>query len=85
MSGIDEMAPALPYTTHFTDDAKIPLWAKDCIYMASKTDIIGGYPDGSIRPLSLMTRAEAAVMLDALIEHLRNDITVDYREKLLNR
>lgn len=83
--GIDTMAPALPYSTGFTDDAKIPIWAKDAVYMASRTGIVGGYPDGSVRPLSLMTRAEAAVMLDALIEHLRSEITVDYREKLLNR
>lgn len=83
--GIQEVAPSLPYDTHYTDDRNIPAWAKDSIYMASKIHIVNGYPDGSVRPLSLMTRAEAAVMLDALVEHLRNDITIDYREKLLNR
>lgn len=83
--GIDEIAPSLPYDSYYSDDKSIPTWAKDSIYTISKLDIIGGYPDGSVRPLSLMTRAEAAVMLDALVEHLRNDITIDYREKLLNR
>lgn len=83
--GIDDIAPALPYDTGYVDDAQIPIWSKDAIYMARETGIVKGYPDQTIRPLALMTRAEAASMLKGFIDHLRKDITVDYREKLLHQ
>lgn len=83
--GIQEIAPALPYDTGFNDDYEIPIWSKDAFYMARETGIVKGYPDGTIRPLQLMTRAEAAKMLSDFIDHLREDITVDYKEKLLHQ
>lgn len=82
--GLDDIAPSYDYYTNFEDDKKIPLWAKNSIYMGIKTNIISGYPDNTIRPLSLVTKAETAVILDKLINHLNKEITIDYKEKLLN-
>ncbi len=82
--GIEDIAPALPYDTGFNDDKDISTWAKDGIYMAREVGIVKGYPDNTARPLELVTRAEAATMLSQLVDHLRDDITIDYRDKLLN-
>lgn len=83
--GIQKLAPALPYTTGYKDDAQIANWAKNALYMSKETGLVKGYPDGTIRPKDLMTRAQAAEMLSRFIDHLRKSITQDYREKLLNQ
>lgn len=82
--GVIDIAPALPFRTAFTDDASIPDWAKQAFYMADELGIVKGYKNGSCQPLKHVTRAEAAAMLDRLIEHLRTEISLDYREKLLD-
>ncbi len=83
--GMMHLAPAPPYQTVFTDDADIPSWAKDGIYVANEIGLISGYEDGSIRPNKIVTRAEAAVMLETFIRHIKDNITYDYREKIINR
>ncbi len=82
--GIDDIAPILPFQTSYRDDNRIPNWAKPSIYMATKVGIVNGYNDNTIQPNKLVTRAEASRMLSNLIEYLREDITVDYREKLMD-
>lgn len=83
--GIAEMAPQPPYKTTFKDDASIPFWAKDAIYMANEIGLATGYADGTIKPNQYVTRAEAAAMFNKLIDHIRETITEDYRDKLINR
>jgi len=83
--GIEHLAPSPPYKTGYVDDAKIPTWAKDAIYMANEIGLVRGYQDGYVRPNELVTRAEAAVMIHKFIEHIRNEINYDYREKIINR
>lgn len=82
--GVQDIAPAQPYNTGYRDDAQISNWAKDAIYMAREVGVVEGYPDNTARPQALMTRAEVAVLLSRFIDHLREDITIDYRDKLLN-
>ncbi len=81
--GVDDIAPIMPFDSGFIDDGDIPYWAKPSMYMAKEIGIVKGYEDGSAQPLKHLTRAEAATMLSRLIEHLRSDITLDYRERLL--
>jgi hypothetical protein len=83
--GMTHLAPAPPYQTVFTDDAEIPNWSKDAIYVANEIGLISGYEDGSIRPNKIVSRAEAASMLETFIRHIKDNITVDYREKIINR
>lgn len=83
--GIADMAPQPPYQTTFIDENSIPFWAKDGIYMANEIGLSTGYSDGSIKPNQYVTRGEAAAMLTKLIDHMRETITSDYREKLINR
>ncbi len=83
--GIEHLAPSPPYKTGYVDDSSIPTWAKDAIYMANEIGLVRGYQDGYVRPNELVTRAEAAVMIHKFIEHIRNEINYDYREKIINR
>ncbi len=39
-------------------------WANDYVKLASELDILDGYPDGTFRPTTLTTRAEAAKMIN---------------------
>ena len=38
-------------------------WAKECISQMAPRKLVSGYPDGSFRPNSTITRAEFAVLM----------------------
>ncbi len=82
--GLENLAPMPPYATMYTDDSQVAAWAKDQVYVAGEIGLVSGYADGSIRPKSEMTRAEAAALLVKFIDHIRDTITYDYRESILN-
>ena len=82
--GLESLAPTPAYTTGYYDDAQIPLWAKDSVYVATnygliKGDIIGG--NRLFRPLDTVTRAEAASLLDQFRIYLNQDFRRD-RERI---
>lgn len=53
----------------YTDADDIGLWAKPYVSTASELKIVGGYPDGSFKPLNDVTRAEAAKMVYNALEY----------------
>ncbi|MGI6512928.1 MAG: S-layer homology domain-containing protein [Syntrophomonadaceae bacterium] len=82
--GLENLAPTPFYTTGYYDDAQIPLWAKDSVYVAThygliKGDIVGG--NRLFRPLDIVTRAEAASLLDQFRIYLNQDFRKD-RERV---
>jgi len=82
--GLESLAPTPAYTTGYYDDAQIPLWAKDSVYVATnygliKGDLIGG--NRLFRPLDIVTRAEAASLLDQFRVYLNQDFRRD-RERI---
>lgn len=81
--GLESMAPNPPYKTRFVDDNKIPLWAKDSIYAASEIGLATGY-EGYINPGQNISRAEASELIYKYILHIKDHITVDYRERIIN-
>jgi len=83
--GLDSIAPAPPYNTGFADDASIPEWAKDYVYMANEIGIISGDDEGNFNPNHYLTKAEAAAMIRNFIDHIKDDISYDYREKIINK
>jgi len=83
--GLQYIAPAPPYKTQFIDDYKIEEWAKDYIYVANEIGLITGTPDGQIIPNALLTKADAAALVSSYINHLKDNMRYDYREKILNR
>lgn len=83
--GLDTLAPTPPYTTNYKDDESIPKWAKDAIYVSNEIGLVSGYDDGYFRPENRITKAEAAVLINKFIAHMKDNITVDYREKIMSK
>lgn len=82
--GIAHMAPSPPFYTGYVDDQDIPAYARNAAYMAKEIGLITDLGDGYLRPNDMVTRAEAAVLVEKFINHIRQNITVDYREKIIN-
>lgn len=82
--GLEDMAPNPPYRTHYNDDNTIPFWAKDAIYAASEIGLVRGDTYGKVNPNDPMDKAEAATLIYRFINHIKDEITVDYREKIIN-
>lgn len=59
---IVSIAPAFAQTTSFSDVSS-SYWARDFIAQLAQRDIIAGFPDGTFRPDSPVTRAQFAAML----------------------
>lgn len=83
--GITHLAPSPPYQLGYRDESEIPDWSKDAIYMARDISLVTGYEDGTIRPGEMVTRAEAAALISKFIQHIREDINYDYRERIINK
>ena len=82
--GLKDLAPLPPYSTGFRDDAKIPIWAKDYVYVARKLGLVNGTPTNFFQPEKEISKAEAVTMITNLIDYLQNDIRYDFREGILN-
>ena len=54
-------------TQTFADDDSIASWAKDSVYKLKNAKVINGMGDGIFAPANTCTRAEAAVIINALI------------------
>lgn len=52
----------------YTDRADVSSWANEAVHWCSMNGILDGYGDGSLRPQGLLTRAEAAKMIQAFCE-----------------
>ena len=83
-AGLEGLAPNYGYTTQYADDSRIPLWAKDSIYVASKMGIIQGDSRGRINPGDSLTRAEAAALVNRYIDYLKKDFQKDYKDGIIN-
>ncbi|QZY55485.1 S-layer homology domain-containing protein [Crassaminicella profunda] len=82
--GFESKAPTPGFYTSFTDDNKIPNWAKDSIYMAKEIGLIHGDNYNRINPNKNITRAESSEMLVRFLEFLQKDLQRDYRENIIN-
>lgn len=82
--GISHMAPSPPFSTGYADDFDVPGYARNSVYMAKEIGLVTGFEDGYLRPNDMVTRAEAAVLVEKFINHIRQQINSDYREKIIN-
>jgi hypothetical protein len=83
--GLENRAPSLPFETRYSDDSAIPDWSKRFIYMADEIGLVTGFPDNTIRPSSFVTRAEGSAMIMNMINHLKDNVRIDFRERIINR
>lgn len=70
--------------TPFVDDKYIASWAKKEIYAANRIGIIAGDIDGKFNPRSFISKAEAAAIINRLIDYMRMDMQIDYTENIVN-
>jgi hypothetical protein len=56
----------IPAAIDFTDKDKLPAWAADNAALCVGAGVISGYPDGSLKPGGLVTRAEIAAIFAKL-------------------
>jgi subtilisin family serine protease len=53
----------------FTDSDRIPTWAAEAVSAVCDAGIIKGFPDGTFMPQNNLTRAEAAVIIEKILEY----------------
>ncbi|MGE7943933.1 S-layer homology domain-containing protein [Lysinibacillus xylanilyticus] len=82
--GLENKAPDPGYVTKFKDDAQIPPYAKDGIYIANELGLMTGDPvTGRFNPNQELTRAQASVALERFLKYLENDLKQNYRDDIL--
>ncbi|NMB34401.1 MAG: S-layer homology domain-containing protein [Clostridium sp.] len=82
--GIEGLAPSMGVVTTFRDDDTIPQYAKRAVYVAQRIGLILGDERGYLKPSEHITKARAAVIINKLINYMRNDLKQDYRERIVN-
>lgn len=82
MSALGSEPLAETLTTGFADDDAIPSWCKGYVSAAVQQGIVRGYPGSDGQPVfspgGLVTRAEAAVLLDRMISTTDVAVTTFY-------
>lgn len=61
------LAPETSGTTSFTDTDSIPDWAQNPVYACVQLGLIAGNDDGSFKPNNNLTRAEAATIIERIM------------------
>lgn len=82
--GYESLVPGGNYAIGFADDASIPYWAKDSIYMAKQIGLMNGTENGYFQPDKVLTRAEAAVLLKDYMTYMSEELREDFRERIMN-
>ncbi|NSW91649.1 MAG: S-layer homology domain-containing protein [Firmicutes bacterium] len=81
--GLEELAPNPYAITPFKDDASIPTYARNAIYVADRIGLIKGDDKGYIRCDEKITKARAATLISNFITYMREGIRKDYRERVI--
>lgn len=80
--GLDSLIPNGKFNTGFEDQAEIPPWAYDNVYIAQNIGLIE--KGGAFRPNDELTKADASELLLRYIEYMTGDLKEDYMQKILN-
>lgn len=81
--GFENKAPTPGYSTSFDDDASIPSWAEDSIYVAKEIGLISGDNYNNVNANKELTRAEASALLVKFLKFLQSDLQKDYRDNII--
>lgn len=76
--GLERLGVTNSPTTPFVDDKSISSWAKREIVAGYRLGIIKGTADGRVLPKQWISKAEAAAIVNRLIDYLRSEIGADY-------
>ncbi len=70
--------------TPFVDDARISSWAKRDISAAARIGLIYGDENGRLNPKAVVSKAEAAALVNRLINYMRDGLSRDYTSYIVN-
>jgi len=76
--GLENLALDPTPQTVFTDDAQIASWARRELAAAERIGLIVADANGRIHPRTTVSNAEAAALINRLIEYMRTDLARDY-------
>lgn len=82
--GLEALAPVEVVPTSFVDDGDIPSYARKHIYVAQRIGLVLGDERGYLKPGEYLTKARAAVVINKVINYMRDDLKKDYRERIVN-
>ncbi|PKM52612.1 MAG: hypothetical protein CVV02_00305 [Firmicutes bacterium HGW-Firmicutes-7] len=77
--GLERLGVTDSPQTPFVDDKMISPWAKKEIMAGFKLGIIKGDAQGRVLPTQWISKAEAAAIINRLVDYLREEISLDYR------
>lgn len=82
--GLENRAPDPGYNTDFADDAQIPGYARDGIYIVNELGLMtGDSVTNKFNPNKPLTRAQASLVLIRFLNYLENDLKQNYRDDIL--
>jgi len=76
--GLERLGVTNSPTTPFVDDKNISAWAKREIVAGYRLGIIKGTAEGKVLPKQWISKAEAAAIVNRLVDYLRTEIGTDY-------
>ncbi|NLP13926.1 MAG: S-layer homology domain-containing protein [Clostridium sp.] len=82
--GLEGLAPSTGTVTTFRDNEDIPEYARGSVYVAQRIGLVLGDDRGYLKPREYLTKARAAVIINKLINYMRDDLKKDYRERIVN-
>lgn len=82
--GLDRIANWPGAVSLFEDNDEIPDYARNSVVAAQKIGLIIGDENGYLKPLSWLTKARAAAIINNYIDFMRSDIKDEYSEELIN-
>lgn len=77
--GLERLGVSNNPVTPFVDDPMIADWAKKEIMAGYKLGIIKGDDQGMVQPLRMISKSEAAAIINRLIDYCRDEISKDYQ------
>lgn len=80
--GLDHIGLDSSKMTTYVDDAQISSWAKEAIYKGTQLKLFSGYTDGTIAPQANLSKADAAAIVNNLINFLKEDMVTMYMREL---
>ncbi|MFA5575956.1 MAG: S-layer homology domain-containing protein [Tissierellaceae bacterium] len=80
--GLKNQAPIGKYSLEYKDEASIPDWAKDHIYVVKMLGLIED--TDYLYPNRYLTKGEAASLIVNLINYMQENLRYDYMEGILN-
>lgn len=81
--GLESMGPGQNAVTIFRDNDMIPEYARNAAYVAYKIGLVEGDTKGRLNPRMNLTKARAAALLNRFIDYMREDMAIDYRERVM--